>query len=98
MADNINEHITSTEKASQKADEQHRVPREKEQSERVRVHRSMYLERASYDRLNEAYKLTSHKLYPLETRKSTFMEVCIAYALDHLSDIEAILRGEAQRR
>src|SRR5258708_1555356 len=91
MADNINEHITSTAKGSQKADKQRHASSEKEQPERVRVHRSMYLERVSYDRLNEAYKTTSHRLYPLEVRKSTFLEACITYALDHLPDIEANL-------
>jgi hypothetical protein len=94
MADNLNEHITLTAKASQKADKQRHASSEQEQPERVRVHRSMYLERASYDRLNEAYKATSHKLYPVEVRKSTFLEACMGYALDHLSDIESILLRE----
>lgn len=76
------------------ADKKHHASNEEDQPERVRVHRSMYLERASYDRLNEAYKMTSHKLYPLEVRKSTFIEACIAYALDHLADIEVILSGD----
>lgn len=94
MTDNDNELIMITTKGSQKANKQHRAESEKEQSERERVHRSMYLERDSYDRLNEAYKTTRHKLYPLEVRKSTFIEVCIAYALNHLPDIEAILHGD----
>ena len=74
------------------------TPREKEQSRRTRVHRSIYLEQATYERLGEVYKATGHELYPLEIRKSAFMEACIAYALDHLSDIEAILRREKQRK
>jgi hypothetical protein len=54
----------------------------------------MYLERAVYDRLGEAYKTTSHELYPQEVRKSTFVEACIAYALEHLPDIKAGLRKD----
>ncbi|GAC1342193.1 MAG: hypothetical protein NVSMB27_00740 [Ktedonobacteraceae bacterium] len=97
MVDNVNEHSTPTIKRTRQVDQQRPASNEKEQSERVRVHRSMYLERVSYDRLNEAYKTTSHKLYPLEVRKSTFMETCIAYALDHLSDIESNLRRDVQQ-
>lgn len=96
MTDTDNEFITAKIEESPQADKKHHASSEEVQLERVRVHRSMYLERASYDRLNEAYKMTSHKLYPLEVRKSTFMEVCIAYAIEHLSDIEAILSREVQ--
>ncbi|MHB8596290.1 MAG: hypothetical protein ACYDER_05705 [Ktedonobacteraceae bacterium] len=98
MADNDNEFITTKMEEFQQTDKRHRASYEEEQleRERVRVHRSMYLQRASYDRLNEAYKMTSHKLYPLEVRKSTFVEACIAYALNHLADIEAILSREVQ--
>lgn len=88
MADDLNEHITLA------ANEQRHTSGEQERPGRLRVHRSMYLERASYDRLNEAYRITSHKLYPLEVRKSIFLEACIGYALDHLSDIESILLKE----
>lgn len=52
---------------------------------------------ASYERLNEAYKTTGHKLSPLEVRKSAFAEARIAYALDHLSDIEPPCAGALQR-
>ncbi len=75
-----------------KADKGHHTPGEEEQPKRARVHRSIYLEQAIYDRLGEAYKTTNHDLYPLEVRKSAFVEACIAYALDHLSDIKADLR------
>ena len=81
-----------------KTDKKKRTPGEKGQLRHTRVHRSIYLEQAIYDRLGEAYKATGHELYPLEVRKSAFMETCLAYALDHLSDIEAILRGDAQQR
>ncbi len=76
-----------------KADQQPRPPEEKERPKRGRVHRSIYLEQAIYDRLGEAYKTTNHELYPLEVRKSAFVEACIAYALDHLPDITIRLRG-----
>ncbi len=76
---------------SMKADEQPRTPDKKTRPKRARVHRSIYLEQAVYDRLGEAYKITSHELYPQEFRKSTFVETCIAYALDHLPDIKAAL-------
>ncbi len=77
---------------STKADLQSHSSGTKEQSTRARVHRSLYLERSVYDRLGEAYKATSHELYPLEVRKSAFVETCLAYALDHLSDIQSALR------
>lgn len=77
-----------------KADKKHRTSREKERPRRTRVHRSIYLEQVIYDRLGEAYKTTSHELYPLEVRKSTFIEACIAYALDHLPEIKAVLRKD----
>ena len=96
MANNDNKLIVITTKESQQTHKQQRAASKKEQPGRERVHRSMYLERDSYDRLNEAFKTTRHKLYPLEVRKSTFIEVCIAYALNHLSDIEAILGTDAQ--
>ncbi len=92
MADNNNERIVTVAKQLQKADEQSRTPGENEQPKRVRVHSSMYLERALLDRLSEAHKTTNHELYPLEVRKSTFIEACIAYALDHLPNIKALLR------
>ncbi len=53
-----------------KADQQPRTPEEKERPKRTRVHRSIYLEQAVYDRLGEAYKATNHEFYPLEVRKS----------------------------
>ena len=75
-----------------KVDKQPRTPGKKERPKRARVHRSIYLEQAIYDHLGEAYKTTKHELYPLEVRKSAFVEACIAYALDHLPDIKAALR------
>jgi len=75
-----------------KADEQPRTPDKKTRPKRTRVHRSIYLEQGVYDRLGEAYKTTSHELYPQEFRKSAFVEACIAYALEHLPDIKTVLR------
>lgn len=72
---------------STEADKQPRTSGEKKQPRQARVHRSIYLERTVYDRLGEAYKTTSHELFPLEVRKSAFIEACIAYALAHLPDI-----------
>ena len=77
-----------------KADKQPRTPGKKMRPKRTRVHRSIYLEQAVYDRLGEAYKTTSHEMYPQEFRKSAFVEACIAYALAHLPDIEAALRKD----
>jgi hypothetical protein len=79
---------------STKADKQLRTSGEQERPRRARVHRSIYLEQAVYDRLGEAYKTTSHELYPLEVRKSAFVEACIAYALEHLPDIKTVLRKD----
>ena len=79
---------------SPRANKQPHLSGEKERPGRVRVHRSIYLEQAVYDRLGEAYKTTSHELYPLEVRKSAFVEACIAYALEHLPDIKAVLRQD----
>lgn len=94
MATNNNEHLATTAQQTQEVDKQRHASGEKEQPERTRVHRSIYLERTSYERLDEAYKKTRHQLYPLELRKSAFIEACIAYALDHLPDIKTILRKD----
>ena|GEM_PF-5512271 len=67
------------------------MPGKRERSQRKRVHRSLYLEQDLYDRLGTAYKVTSHELYPVEVRKSAFVEACIAYALDHLPEIKTVL-------
>ncbi len=85
MADQLNDDITLAAQASRKAAKQSHISFEKEGPERVRVHRSMYLERTSYDLLNEAYKKTSHKLYPLEVRKST---------LWHKEKEQALVKGK----
>jgi hypothetical protein len=90
MADNNDERIAAIAKEFQ----QHHTPGEKERPGRTRVHRSIYLERALYDQLGEAHKMVGHELYPLEVRKSTFIEACIAYALDHLPDIKRVLRED----
>ncbi len=87
MADTNEDHSATVARQSHVSDSS-----ERPQPTRTRVHRSIYLEQGIYDRLGEAYKTTNHELYPLEVRKSTFIEVCIAYALDHLPDIEDILR------
>ena len=94
MATHNNERTAADAKQFQKPDNQFHMSGKKEQPGRVRVHRSIYLERAIYDRLGEAYKTINHELYPLEVRKSTFVETCIAYALDHLSDIKTALRKD----
>ena len=94
MADNNDERIAAIAKGFQQADKQQRTLGEKERPGRTRVHRSIYLERALYDRLGEAHKMVGHELYPLEVRKSAFIEACIAYALDHLPDIKTLLRKE----
>ena len=80
---------------STKADEHRRSSGEREQSRRTRVHRSIYLEQAVYDRLGETYKTARHELYPLEVRKSAFVEACIAFALDHLPEIKTMLRKDS---
>ena len=94
MADNDNESIATVAKRSQKVDKQPRTAGEKGRPKRARVHRSIYLEQGIYDRLGEAYKTTNHELYPQEVRKSTFIETCITYALDHLPEIKTLLRKE----
>ncbi len=92
MADANDESMATVAKELQQAAQQPPTPGENKRLKRVRVHSSMYLERGLLDRLSEAHKTTNHELYPLEVRKSTFIESCIAYALDHLPDIKALLR------
>ena len=94
MDENAKERITIPAEQFQKKGTQRRTSGKKDHPERARVHRSIYLERTLYERLGEAYKTTSHELYPQEVRKSTFIEACIAYALDHLSDIKTVLRKD----
>jgi len=92
MADKDNEPVMAIATGLHEARKQRRISSEKERPGRSRVHRSIYLDQAIYDRLGDAYRATSHELYPLEVRKSSFIEACIAYALDHLPDIETALR------
>ena len=77
-----------------KADMQSHTSNKKTQAKRTRVHRSIYLEQTVYDQLGQAYKTINHELFPLEVRKSAFVEACIAYALDHLPDIKAALHKD----
>ena len=52
---------------------------------------SLYLDKALVERVDKAYKDVAHTLYPADLDKATFMEECLAYALDHLDDIQASL-------
>lgn len=92
MADTNNERIAAIAKRFQHRHNRHPTSGEKERPKRVRVHNSIYLDQALLDQLGEAYRTTSHELYPQELLKSTFLEACIGYALDHLPDIKTILR------
>ena len=95
MADINDESITTTGGRYQRPAKQLQSTQGgKKRPERTRVHRSIYLERNLYERLGEAHKIVGHELYPLDVRKSTFIEACIAYALDHLTDIKSVLRKD----
>jgi hypothetical protein len=65
---------------------------ETEPTRRERAHRSFYLDKGIYERLDSSYKTTAHELYPQDTSKSIFIETCLAYAIDHLEEIKTILR------
>ena len=52
-----------------------------------RTRHSFYLETAVVRSLDQAYKQTSHELYPRELSKSDFLEACLRYALSNLDTI-----------
>lgn len=53
-----------------------------------RARHSFYLDTAIVRSLDQAYKKTSHELYPREISKSDFLEECIRYALSYLDKIQ----------
>ena len=58
------------------------------------VGNSFYLETAVVRSLDQAYKQTSHELYPKEMSKSDFLEACLRYALSDLDTIKYNLNKE----
>jgi len=59
-----------------------------------RTRHSFYLDTAIVQSLDQAYKKTSHDLYPKEISKSDFLEECIRYALSYLDKIKCNLVQE----
>ena len=59
-----------------------------------RTRHSFYLETAVVRSLDQAYKQTSHELYPREMSKSDFLEACLRYALSDLDTIKYNLNQE----
>lgn len=59
-----------------------------------RTRHSFYLDTAVVRSLDQAYKQTSHELYPREMSKSDFLEACLRYALSDLDTIKYHLSQE----
>lgn len=57
---------------------------------RARIHRSFYLDGDVVERLDSTYKEVNHSLHPQSVSKSVFLETVIAYALDHLADVQSL--------
>ncbi len=92
MADKDDRIATLAKRFQQRNEKEPDGQSETEPSKRARVHRSFYLDKEIYSRLDSSYKTTAHELYPQDTSKSIFIETCLAYAIDHLEEIKTILR------
>ena len=57
----------------------------------TRKRHSLYLDKALVERADQAYRDIAHDLYPVEVNKSDFLEACLQYALEHLSEIKESL-------
>ena len=62
---------------------------------RNRERRSLYLDGALLERLDEEHRALNHQLYPASVNKAVFLETLIEYGLAHVDDLRAALSGSA---
>lgn len=64
---------------------------------RARERHSLYLDTEIVGRASQAFRDTSHQLYPHTISKSVFWETLLEYALEHLDEIKTRLAETAER-
>lgn len=62
---------------------------------RNRERRSLYLDGALLERLDQEHRALNHQLYPASVNKAVFLETLIEYGLAHVDELRAALSGSA---
>ncbi len=62
---------------------------------RTRERRSLYLDGALLERLDQEHRALNHALYPKSVNKAVFLETLIEYGLAHLDDLKLALTESA---
>jgi hypothetical protein len=58
---------------------------------RNRERRSLYLDGALLERLDQEHRALNHDLYPASVNKAVFLETLIEYGLAHIEELRAAL-------
>jgi hypothetical protein len=72
----------------------HQVGR-KAAAPRNRERRSLYLDGALLERLDQEHRALNHALYPKSVNKAVFLETLIEYGLEHLGELKEVLGQSA---
>ena len=75
----------------------HQVGR-KAAAPRNRERRSLYLDGALLERLDQEHRALNHQLYPESVNKAVFLETLIEYGLAHLDDLRPSFAPDAGER
>ena len=62
---------------------------------RNRERRSLYLDGALLERLDQEHRALNHDLYPASVNKAVFLETLIEYGLAHVDELRDALFGSA---
>jgi hypothetical protein len=62
---------------------------------RNRERRSLYLDGALLERIDQEHRALNHALYPKSVNKAVFLETLIEYGLEHLDELKAVLSQSA---
>ena len=65
----------------------HQTGRKPAATPRNRERRSLYLDGALLERLDQEHRALNHKLYPAAVNKAVFLETLIEYGLDHPDEL-----------
>ena len=73
----------------------HQTGRKPTTTPRNRERRSLYLDGALLERLDQEHRALNHDLYPASVNKAVFLETLIEYGLAHVDELRATLSGSA---
>ena len=74
----------------------HQTGRKPATTPRNRERRSLYLDGALLERLDQEHRALNHKLYPASVNKAVFLETLIEYGLAHLDELQVTLSGATE--